>query len=160
MTQPTEKPAEAINRVHIYSPGRKLCGRAVRYVTLSIDDLDNIELQIVRGAPEITRLELRRRVADDIMLTSIREVSDPVPMLAIEAVKDAEGKVITPARQEPDWANAKWRPMDAATLELQKNKLFKTKDMLVLRAIFSDEYDVTQKDLDDITSGKVAELAE
>ena len=103
----SEEAPQKFQRLHLYSPSnKKLSGKGVRYVELSLHDIDQIELDLLRAEPDINRLSLNKKETDAILETSIRFVTtERVPLHVVVDVPEKDGK---PAVQhlEPDWDKA------------------------------------------------------
>jgi hypothetical protein len=153
-------------KIHLYSSDKKLSGKGVKYVELSLTQLDQLEIDLLRAEPDINRLALNKKLADAVIEVSVKFVTTKsVPMLDVVVTPATPKTATAPAtkaviKQEPDWSKAEWQPIAIQDLAVSPEKFFTTRDRLALRAIFSDEYNVSQADLDAILSGKATELAE
>jgi hypothetical protein len=128
----------------IHLTGKGMSGRLVKYKILPMPEIERIEQQIGREVTKGTSvLEYSRKLNDVGRKSMIVAVTEPM--------SPAERKATPPAA-------IKWQLLDIATVEIEWNRLFTTKDTVVLRSVYDQEHSISPAELEDIMAGKVEEL--
>ncbi len=124
-----------IFQVHL--AGKGLCGRALRYQLLPVDQVESIKFELgVALGNDVSIAKYRRAVAVEAWGRMIHSFTDPVAPKEIAA--------------------AKWHARPSDGLARHWAELFGTKDTETLRRIFEKEHEADEADVDAIMGKRIA----
>lgn len=126
-------------QIHLSGPG--FSGRAVRYRTLEIEEIDRVEI-LVASSPEV-------RSGISLIGWNQLVAKESVPLMLV---------AMTEPVAEKDLPTARWTPCSPEMFQAESGdglkKFFTTKDIRFLRDLYTREHEIGKSEVDKMLAGK------